>query len=207
MAEFDKTIRKNIAVHENENVKVTVLLRYLTRSIDYKIGQEQVIQSNQVLIGRDVNCDVRYNDSYNTVSRRHASITKENGDWVLTNISESNPTLINSRPIKKSWYLSSGDVIQFSIEGPKIEFIVRTVIKEVKQSEAQSRIEKKLVSKQSKDELETVYQIVSFCFPFIGAIIWLVNMKSSPKKAKTACYAALLGIGISFLINVVAGAS
>lgn len=206
MAEFDKTVRKDSLLSGDESVKVTVSLRYLTRSCDYKIGQEQLIHSNQVLIGRDGDCDVRYDDSYKTVSRRHASITRDSGNWILNNLSGSNPTLINGRPIRKSWYLSAGDIIQFSIEGPKLEFIVRSVIKEVKEPVAQPIIEKKVISNEPKDELETVYQVVSFCFPFIGAIIWLVNMKSSPNKAKTACYAALLGIGISFLLNVLAGA-
>ena len=62
-------------------------------------------------------------------------------------------------------------------------------------------------AKGNDDELETVYQILSFCIPFIGAIIWLVNIKSSPNKAKSACTAALIGIGFSFLVNVIAGAS
>ena len=125
-------------------------------------------------------------------------------------LSKSNPTLINGRPIKKSWYLSSGDVIQLSFEGPKIEFIVRTVVKEVKKPAPapapQPKIEKKAMSNEDKDELETIYQIVSFCFPIIGAVIWLVNMKSSPNKAKTACYAALFGIIAGFVLNVIAAA-
>ena len=42
----------------------------------------------------------------------------------MKNLSKSNPTLINGTPVKKSWYLSSGDVIQLSFEGPKIQFSV-----------------------------------------------------------------------------------
>ena len=210
MADFDRTVRRHPDDCNGANYVVTIYLRYLTRSKDYLIGQEQVINSYQVMIGRGENCDVCYDDSFKTVSRIHASITKDGKDWMLTNLSKSNPTLINGRPIKKSWYLSSGDVIQLSFEGPKIEFIVRTVLKEVKKptpaSVPQSKIEKKAISNEDKDELETIYQIVSFCFPIIGAVIWLVNMKSSPNKAKTACYAALFGIIAGFVLNVIAAA-
>jgi hypothetical protein len=54
----------------------------------------------------------------------------------------------------------------------------------------------------SHDELSSGLKVVSFCFPLGGALIYLFNMKSSPNKAKTACYAALLGIGFGLLIRI-----
>jgi pSer/pThr/pTyr-binding forkhead associated (FHA) protein len=206
MGDLDRTIRR-----DNDAGEVRVYVRYLTSSRDYLLGQEQELKNNRIEIGRDSSCDIRYDNKQNTVSRRHAVIIKDGRDWVVRNNSESNPTLINGRPVNNSWYLSSGDVIQLSYEGPKLEFIVKTIKKAPPapslQKEQPKVIIKEVNSKEKEDELETVYQVLSFCFPFIGAIIWLVNIKSSPNKAKSACTAALIGIGVSFLVNVIAGAS
>lgn len=128
MAAGNKTVRKNFS-QTIKNVVTrkasdTIILKYLNNSRDYKMGQEQTIASDHIVIGRDSTCEVRYSDKYDTVSRIHASISKQGEDWELKNLSKSNPTLINGTPVKKSWYLSSGDVIQFSYEGPKIQFNV-----------------------------------------------------------------------------------
>lgn len=204
MGDLDRTIRRN-----NNNEEVQVFLRYLTSSRDYILGQEQEIKKNQIEIGRDSSCDVRYNDKQKTVSRKHAIIIRDNRDWVLKNASDSNPTLINGRPLRESWFLSSGDIIQLSYEGPKLEFIVKTIKKQETSQKKDLKEEVKVIMKEIKendDKLATVYQVISFCMPLVGAIIWISNMKSSPNKAKTACYAALLGIGFSFVLNVIAGA-
>lgn len=206
MGDLDRTIRR-----DNGTGEIKVLVRYLTGSRDYMLGQEQELKNSRIEIGRDSSCDIRYSDKHKTVSRRHAVLVKEGRDWVIRNNSDSNPTLINGRPVNNSWYLSSGDVIQLSYEGPKLEFIVKTIKKAPPlpslQKEQPKVIIKEVNSEEKEDELETVYQVLSFCFPFIGAIIWLVNIKSSPNKAKSACTAALIGIGVSFLVNVIAGAS
>ena len=206
MGDLDRTIRR-----DNGTGEIKVLVRYLTGSRDYMLGQEQELKNSRIEIGRDSSCDIRYSDKHKTVSRRHAVLVKEGRDWVIRNNSDSNPTLINRRPVNNSWYLSSGDVIQLSYEGPKLEFIVKTIKKAPPlpslQKEQPKVIIKEVNSEEKEDELETVYQVLSFCFPFIGAIIWLVNIKSSPNKAKSACTAALIGIGVSFLVNVIAGAS
>ena len=178
MGDLDRTIRR-----DNDAGEVQFYIRYLTSSRDYKLGQEQELKNSKIEIGRDSTCDIRYDNKQNTVSR----------------------------PVNNSWYLSHGDIIQLSFEGPKLEFIVKTVRKAPSAPTHHNKEPKVIIKevkvKENDDELETVYQILSFCIPFIGAIIWLVNIKSSPNKAKSACTAALIGIGFSFLINVIAGAS
>ena len=98
MAKGNKTARKNFS-QTIKNVVTrkgsdTVILKYLNNSRDYKMGQEQTIASDHIVIGRDSTCEVRYSDKYDTVSRIHASISKQGEDWELKNLSESNPTLI-----------------------------------------------------------------------------------------------------------------
>ena len=128
MGQANKTVRKSFS-QTIRNVVTrkagdTFILKYLNHSRDYRMGQEQTIASEHILIGRDNTCEVRYGDRYDTVSRIHASISKDGEDWVIKNLSKSNPTLINGIPVNKSWFLSSEDVIQLSYEGPKLQFSV-----------------------------------------------------------------------------------
>lgn len=53
-----------------------------------------------------------------------------------------------------------------------------------------------------KEELGIPLTIVSFCFPIVGAIIFLVHKGKSPEKANTACYAALGGLVLGILVRV-----
>ena len=125
MGDLDRTIRR-----DHGSSEVQVFIRYLTGSKDYSLGQEQEIKKDRIEIGRASSCDIRFNDKQKTVSRNHATILREDRDWILKNTSDSNPTLINGRPLKKGWFLSSGDIIQLSYEGPKLEFIVKTIKKQ-----------------------------------------------------------------------------
>lgn len=58
-------------------------------------------------------------------------------------------------------------------------------------------------SKSDKQkELAIGWKIVSFFIPIAGAILYDRHRILSPKKAKQACYAALLGISSGILIKV-----
>ena len=60
------------------------------------------------------------------------------------------------------------------------------------------------------DKLSTGLAILSFCIPIAGAIIYFSNKDSMPNKAKSACHAALWGVGIRIVLNILgrlAGAS
>ena len=47
-------------------------------------------------------------------------------------------------------------------------------------------------------------QVLSFCFPFIGGILYFVHQNSAPQKSKDACSAALWGIGVGIVLNILA---
>jgi hypothetical protein len=53
------------------------------------------------------------------------------------------------------------------------------------------------------DQLSTGLTILSFCIPLAGAVIYFINKDSMPNKAKTACYAALVGFGIGVVLNII----
>ncbi len=55
-----------------------------------------------------------------------------------------------------------------------------------------------------EDKLEVGFQILAFCIPLAGAILYFVNKDKYPKKAQTACYAALIGMGVGIVLNVLA---
>jgi hypothetical protein len=60
------------------------------------------------------------------------------------------------------------------------------------------------------DKLSTGLAILSFCIPIAGAIIYFSNKDTMPNKAKSACHAALWGVGIGIFLNILgrlAGAS
>ena len=54
------------------------------------------------------------------------------------------------------------------------------------------------------DQLSTGLQILSFCIPLAGAIIYFSNKSENPNKAKAACTAALWGFGIGIVMQILA---
>lgn len=90
----------------------------------HKAGESQKIIVDQIELGRDSRCQVRFDETFGTVSRRHAAIVKDGENWKLVQLSQTNSTYLNGRKIEKEWYLQSGDEIQLSTNGPKLGFIV-----------------------------------------------------------------------------------
>ena len=52
------------------------------------------------------------------------------------------------------------------------------------------------------DNLNIGLKVLSFLIPIAGAIIYFANKNDHPKKARSACYAALFGIGVGLLLNI-----
>ncbi len=90
----------------------------------HKAGESQKIIVDQIELGRDPYCQIRFDETFGTVSRRHAAIVKDGENYKLVQLSNTNTTFLNGRPIQKEWYLQSGDEIQLSVNGPKLGFII-----------------------------------------------------------------------------------
>ena len=99
-------------------------LVHKTRSKYHQEGAVQKIIIDNIEIGRDPKCQVRFDESFTTVSRRHAAIVKEGEGWKLVQLSKTNSTYLNGNKVSDSWYLQSGDEIQLSTGGPKMGFVV-----------------------------------------------------------------------------------
>ncbi|MDC0713174.1 sigma 54-interacting transcriptional regulator [Stigmatella sp. ncwal1] len=65
--------------------------------------------SGMVLIGRDVEADLRLRDD--SVSRRHARLTLHGGEVRVIDLDSHNGTLVNGRRVEGSHRLASGDVV------------------------------------------------------------------------------------------------
>lgn len=109
----------------NGNGRRYFILEHKDASKYHKAGESQKIIIDQVELGRDGNCQVRFDDeTFPTVSRRHAAIIKEGDKWKLVQLSQTNSTFLNGRTISSEWYLENGDEIQLSTDGPRMGFIV-----------------------------------------------------------------------------------
>jgi len=103
-----------------------VVLIHKVGSMYHRIDEEQRIIGDYAEIGRDAKCQVRYDDHFETVSRRHAAIIKDDNHWKLLPLTRTNPVFINGTMVQKEWYLQNGDEIQCSTNGPKLVFRLNT---------------------------------------------------------------------------------
>ncbi|WP_299458727.1 FHA domain-containing protein [uncultured Microscilla sp.] len=99
-------------------------LQHLTNTDKHPAGSYEKIVVPYIEIGRANSCVIQFDDGCNTVSRKHAAIERKGKDIFIKNLSATNPTLINGRPVAEQWYLTNGDEIQLSLEGPKLLFNV-----------------------------------------------------------------------------------
>jgi len=100
------------------------ILEHKNNSRNYRIGESQEIIIDQIEIGRDPKCQVHFDESFTTVSRRHAAIVKAGDTWKLIQLSNTNPTFLNGEKVEREWHLQNGDEIQLSFGGPKLGFII-----------------------------------------------------------------------------------
>ena len=99
-------------------------LVHKSKSKYHQEGAVQKIIIDSVELGRDPKCQVRFDESFQTVSRRHAAIVKDGEGWKLVQLSKTNSTYLNGNKVTDSWYLQNGDEIQLSAGGPKLGFVV-----------------------------------------------------------------------------------
>ena len=121
---FSNSIGSGLGSLFGKSGKQYYILEHKMSSKYHKAGEEQQIIIDRIEIGRDSKCQVRFDESFKTVSRHHAAIIREGDKWRLIQLSSTNPTFLNGAPVKKEWYLQNGDEIQLSVGGPKLGFII-----------------------------------------------------------------------------------
>lgn len=100
------------------------ILEHRDASKYHKAGESQKIIIDQIELGRGNDCQVRFDETFETVSRRHAAIIRDGDRWKLVQLSTTNTTFLNGRAIDTEWYLQNGDEIQLAVGGPRLGFIV-----------------------------------------------------------------------------------
>ena len=89
-------------------------------------GSIQEFSEGHISIGRHPSCSVCFpSKDLNSVSRKHAEITREGNQFKLVDHS-TNGTYLNGRKVAEA-YLKDGDVLEFSEGGPKVSFITKVV--------------------------------------------------------------------------------
>lgn len=121
---FSGSVGSGIGALVNASGKRYYILEHKVTSQYHKAGESQPIIIDEITIGRDPKCQVRFDESFGTVSRMHAAIKKEGENYVLIQMSKTNTTYLNGVPVKDRWYLQNGDEIQLSTNGPKLGFII-----------------------------------------------------------------------------------
>jgi pSer/pThr/pTyr-binding forkhead associated (FHA) protein len=72
-------------------------------------GKQYGLQRGRNVVGRDgTQCEVIVDDA--TVSKRHAEIRHENGQFVLYDLASTNGTFVNNRRVQRQGLLDGDDV-------------------------------------------------------------------------------------------------
>lgn len=97
---------------------------FTTNNQNFKAGDTRHFDELEIKIGRLENCQIRFGEDCNTISRHHATIKNEGDNrFVLHHHSQSQPTLVNGTSVTNSRILGHRDSIQFSNNGPKVLFL------------------------------------------------------------------------------------
>ena len=107
----------------NATGRTYYILEHKTNSKFHYAGESQKIIVDQVELGRDASCQVRFDEAFETVSRKHAAIVREGDRCKLIPLSSTNATFVNGQPIQGEVFLNSGDEIRLSSQGPVMGFI------------------------------------------------------------------------------------
>ena len=118
------SVGAGVAAVFNASGRQYYILEHKTESLYHHAGESQKIIVDQVELGRDSSCQVRFDESFETVSRRHAAIVKDGENWKLIPLSQTNSTIVNGQVITAEKVLSSGDEIRLSSKGPLMGFII-----------------------------------------------------------------------------------
>ena len=91
--------------------------------VDSGSKQPFILGKPSIWLGREPGCDIIFDASSGTVSRKHAEIRIEDGDYFIVDNKSFNGTLVNEQRITTPIPLYNHDEIQLGIGGPVLKFV------------------------------------------------------------------------------------
>jgi hypothetical protein len=82
----------------------------VVRSGGGRAGEQFIPQDARTTVGRSPDCDIFLDDV--TVSRKHAVLLEQNGDYRIEDLGSLNGTFVNRKRIEAPTQLESGDELQ-----------------------------------------------------------------------------------------------
>lgn len=158
-----------------------------------------------ITIGR-IGCDIIISDS--SISRKHATISLINGQYVFNDISKNGSTINGKVYQNEKVVIAPGTPIYLAnkIELPWAQILLMLPNAPVRINNQHYRANEEQTTYEAlppiKDEaISAGWGIASFLFPIIGFILYFIWKDTSNYKAKQALNIALISFGISFLIG------
>ena len=81
------------------------------------------LPTSSIWLGRETDCEIAFDAADVMVSRKHAEIRSQDGDFVLVDNNSFNGTLVNGQRISSPTPLFDADEIQLGIGGPILKFV------------------------------------------------------------------------------------
>jgi pSer/pThr/pTyr-binding forkhead associated (FHA) protein len=164
----------------------------LTLSIIRGNAEKNQYQFNDSFkIGRDESCEIQFDDEI--ISRIHAEVTFENGQWSIKDLSSTNGTYINGQKIDKV-QITSDLQIEFGVKGPLIAFELSMPISSSDKSPSVTRfVERYFENKEENTEVGQNTRIIRQAFERL-------------QKKRISKYYIIIGV-ILFLFILVGGYS
>jgi hypothetical protein len=82
----------------------------VVRSGGGRAGEHFIPQAERTTVGRSPDCDIFLDDV--TVSRKHAVLVEQDGDFLIEDLGSLNGTFVNRKRIESATRLESGDEVQ-----------------------------------------------------------------------------------------------
>ena len=170
----------------NATGRTYYILEHKTNSKYHHAGESQKIIVDQIELGRDSSCQVRFDEAFETVSRKHAAIVREGENWKLVPLSSTNATLVNGMPIQGDRILNSGDEIRLSSQGPVMGFIMpqgqQSMVKSIGLTERMSLFRKQAL-RPYKTALWVLFIVLILA---VGALVGLNLYQAKSYETKLA---------------------
>ena len=74
------------------------------------MGYSVEVPAGETVVGRDVRCQLRFNDS--AVSRKHLRFERTNDSVYVEDLATTNGTLLNGEPLKTRTLMNDGDILE-----------------------------------------------------------------------------------------------